>query len=74
MTNGETILSNINKINCLNNYIFSNSPNIANLKKDVIEQVAHDKLSILLKIAKKNTQTLQLFTNIIKMENIYKSN
>jgi hypothetical protein len=43
-------------------------------KQNVIEQVASNKSSLLLKIPKLNTQTLQVFTKIIKMESIYKSN
>jgi hypothetical protein len=42
---------------------------------NVIESVAvaSNKLSILLKIILQDTQTLQLFTKIIKTESIYKS-
>ena len=40
----------------------------------IIKQVALNKSSLLLKIQKQKTQTLQLFTEIIKMESIYKSN
>ncbi len=39
----------------------------------IIEQVAFNKLTLILKIQIQNTQTLQLFTNIIKTEIIYKS-
>ncbi len=39
-----------------------------------IEQVAWNKSSLLLKSILQNTQTLQLFKMIIKMESIYKSN
>ncbi len=38
-----------------------------------IEQVAFNKLTLLLKMKIQNTQTLQLFTNIIKTEIFYKS-
>ncbi len=38
-----------------------------------IGQVASNKSSLLLKIQKQNTQTLQLFTKIIKMDSKYKS-
>jgi hypothetical protein len=37
------------------------------------EQVTSNKSSLLLKIQKLNTQILQLFTKIIKLESIYKS-
>ncbi len=37
----------------------------------IIEQVALDKSSLLLKISLQNAQTLQLFTNIFKPESIY---
>jgi hypothetical protein len=40
----------------------------------IIEQVASNKSSLLLKIQNQNTQTLQLFAKIIKTESIYKSN
>ncbi len=40
----------------------------------IIKQVASNKSSLLLKIQKYNTQTLQIFTKIIKTESIYKSN
>jgi hypothetical protein len=40
----------------------------------IIEQVGSNKLSLLLKIQKSNTQKLQLFKEIIKMESVYKSN
>ncbi len=40
----------------------------------MIEQVASHKWSLLLKIQNSNTQTLQLFTKIIKMGSIHKSN
>jgi hypothetical protein len=40
----------------------------------IIEQVSWIKSSLLLKIQKQSTQTLELFTKIIKMESIYKSN
>jgi len=39
----------------------------------IIEQVASNKLSLLLKIQLENTQALQLFTRIIKTESIYES-
>jgi hypothetical protein len=39
-----------------------------------IEQVAWNKSSLLMKIQRQNTQTLQLFTEIIKTGHIYKSN
>ncbi len=39
----------------------------------IIEQVALNKLSLLLKIILQNTQTLQLFMKIIKTESMYKS-
>ncbi len=37
------------------------------------EQVASNKSSLLLKMQKQNTQTLQLFAERIEMESIYKS-
>jgi hypothetical protein len=37
-----------------------------------IEQVILNKSSLLLKIQKQNTQTLQLITRIIKTESVYK--
>jgi hypothetical protein len=40
----------------------------------IIEQVDSNKLSLLLKNILQNTQLLQLFTEIIKTEIIYKSN
>jgi hypothetical protein len=40
----------------------------------IIEQVALNKSSLLLKIQEQNIQTLQLFTMIIKTESVYKSN
>jgi hypothetical protein len=40
---------------------------------NTIEQVALSISSLLLKITLLNTQTLQLFTKIIKAESIYKS-
>jgi hypothetical protein len=40
----------------------------------MIKQVASNKSSVFLNIQKENIQTLQLFTRIIKMESIYKSN
>jgi hypothetical protein len=40
----------------------------------MIEQVALNKSSLLLKIQKQNAQTLRLFIKIIKRESIYKSN
>jgi hypothetical protein len=40
----------------------------------ILEQVASIKVSLLLKIQNQNTQALQLFTMIIKVENMYKSN
>jgi hypothetical protein len=40
---------------------------------NIMEQVALIKSSLLLKIQKQKTQTLQLFTKIIKTEIIYKS-
>jgi hypothetical protein len=40
----------------------------------VIEQFAWNKSSLILKILKGNMQALQLFTRIIKMESICKSN
>jgi hypothetical protein len=40
----------------------------------MIEQVAFNKSSLLLKIHKQNTQTLKIFTKIINTESIYKSN
>jgi hypothetical protein len=39
----------------------------------IIEQVASNKLSLLLKIHLENTQELQLFTRIIKTESIYEN-
>ncbi len=42
--------------------------------KIIIEQVSWIKSSLLLMIQKQNTQTLELFTKIIKKESIYKSN
>jgi len=39
----------------------------------IIEQVSLNKSSLLLKIQMQNTQTMQLFTKIIKTESIYKS-
>jgi hypothetical protein len=39
----------------------------------MIEQVAWNKLSSILQNILQNTQTLQLFTMIIKTESIYKS-
>ncbi len=39
----------------------------------LIKQVASNKSSLLLKIKKWNTQILQLFTEVIKTESIYKS-
>jgi hypothetical protein len=38
----------------------------------IIEQVAYNKSSLLLKIIVQNAQTLQLFSQIIKTESIYK--
>jgi hypothetical protein len=38
----------------------------------MIEQVAWNKSGLLLKIQMQNTQTLQLFTETIKTERIYK--
>jgi hypothetical protein len=40
----------------------------------IIKQVASNKSSLLLKIQKLNTKTLQLFIILIKMESVYKSN
>jgi hypothetical protein len=40
----------------------------------MMEQVALNKSSLLPKIQTQSTQTLQLFTKIIKTESIYKSN
>jgi hypothetical protein len=40
----------------------------------ITEQGASNKSSVLLRKQKYNTQTLQLFTKIIKMESICKSN
>ncbi len=40
----------------------------------VFEQVAWNKSSALLQIQIQNTQTLQIFTKMIKTESIYKSN
>ncbi len=40
----------------------------------IAEQVALNKSSLLLKMQKQNTQTLQLFTKIIKIESICKIN
>jgi hypothetical protein len=40
----------------------------------MIEQVYWNKSSLILKIILQNTQTLQLFTNIIKTEMILKRN
>ncbi len=42
-------------------------------KLDLIDQVASNKSSSLLKIILLNTQTLQVFTKIIKTESIHKS-
>jgi hypothetical protein len=39
----------------------------------MIEQIGHNKLGLLLKNILQNTQTVQLFTVIIKTEIIYKS-
>jgi hypothetical protein len=39
----------------------------------MIEQVVQNKLGLLLKNILQNTQTVQLFTVIIKTESIYKS-
>jgi len=50
-------------------YRYTDSKNDCN----IIEQVAWNKSSLLRKILKLNTQTLQLFTMIIKVESIYKS-
>jgi hypothetical protein len=44
-----------------------------NIDYYIIEQVAWNKSSLLLNIIIQNTQTLQLFTVIIKTEIIYKS-
>ncbi len=40
----------------------------------LIEQVAWIKSNLLLKIQKQKTQTLQIFTEVIKQKSIYKSN
>ncbi len=40
----------------------------------IIDPVASNKSCLLLKIQKSNTQIIQLFTEIIRMESIYKSN
>jgi hypothetical protein len=40
---------------------------------NIIEQVSSNKSNLLLKIQKQNTQTLQLFTAIIKVESVHKS-
>jgi hypothetical protein len=40
----------------------------------IIKQAAWNKSSLLLKILKLKTQTCQLFTMIIKVESVYKSN
>jgi hypothetical protein len=42
-----------------------------NFNPAIIKQVASNKSSLLLKIILQNTQTLQLFTKIIKTESIY---
>jgi hypothetical protein len=39
----------------------------------IIEQAASDKSSLILKIILQNTQTLQIFTKIIKTESIHRS-
>jgi hypothetical protein len=43
-------------------------------KTNIIEEVATNILSLFLKIQKKMIQALKLFTEIIKMVSIYKSN
>jgi len=43
-------------------------------RASITEQVASNKSNLLLKILMQNTQTVQLFTEIIKTESIYKSN
>jgi hypothetical protein len=42
-------------------------------RSHIIEQVASNKLSLILKIILQNMQALQLFTKIIKTESMYKS-
>jgi hypothetical protein len=44
--------------------------NIIKIGDNIIQQVASDTANLLLKIQKQNTQTLQLFAKIIKMESI----
>ncbi len=41
---------------------------------NIIKQVSWNKGSLLLKVQKKNTQTLQLFTVLMKTESINKRN
>jgi hypothetical protein len=51
-----------------------NFENILIFLKTIIEQVSWNKSSLLLNIQKSNAQIFQLFTMIIKIESIQKSN
>ncbi len=47
---------------------------LLSIEGNMIEQIATNKSSLLLKNILQNTQILQLFTMVIKTESIYKSN